>query len=284
MHMHPNPSTRCARSGQAPLRVRLRAEDGIALIVSLMAMMLLMALGVALVMTTTTETRIAANYTEGTEALYAADAAVERVMDDILTVPDWNDILNGTRQSAFVDGSAGGTRMLPDGTQLNLTTATNMLNCGIPAGCADGDLNALSDERPWGTNNPRWKLYAYGRMDEMLPTESINSRDYVVVWIADDPAETDGDASTDGKTPGLDGNPNPGKGVLAMHAEAYGPFGVKRVIEVTVAKTDTTEIERGYTGQRGQDEQNRRARKAAVQTPGKALTKAEMSLNTGGLQ
>ena len=52
-----------------------------------------------------------------------------------------------------------------------------------------------------------------------------------------------------------------------------GPTGVRRVIEATVARTDTTEIERGYTGQRGQDEQNRRARKAAVQTPGKALTR-----------
>jgi len=48
-----------------------------------------------------------------------------------------------------------------------------------------------------------------------------------------------------------------------------------------VAKLDTTEIERGYTGQRGQDEQNRRARKAAVQTPGKALTQSTMSLTTG---
>ena len=49
-------------------------------------------------------------------------------------------------------------------------------------------------------------------------------------------------------------------------------------------KSRPTEIERGYTGQRGQDEQNRRARKAAVQTPGKALTRSEMSLATGGLQ
>ena len=42
--------------------------------------------------------------------------------------------------------------------------------------------------------------------------------------------------------------------------------------------------ERGYTGQRGQDEQNRRARKAAVQTPGKALGRAELTIgsNTGG--
>jgi hypothetical protein len=119
----------------------------------------------------------------------------------------------------------------------------------------------------------------------MLPTQTINSRDYVVVWIADDPSETDQNPLKDGDT-NLDGSyqSNPGKGVLAMHAEAYGPWGVKRVIEVTIAKTDSTEIERGYTGQRGQDEQNRRARKAAVQSPGKALTRSQMDLTTGGLQ
>ena len=56
-----------------------------------------------------------------------------------------------------------------------------------------------------------------------------------------------------------------------------------KVNEITIARTDTTELERGYTGQRGQDEQNRRARKAAVQTPGKALTMQTMTLTTGGI-
>src|SRR6266850_912874 len=191
--MQPNISARA-------LRHRLHDEDGIALIISLMAMMLLMALGIALVMTTTTETKFAGNYTNGTEALYSADAAVERVMDDILTVPDWNDILGGARQSAFIDGPAGGARTLPDGSQLNLTTATNMLNCAKLTTCSDNDFNALTDDRPWGQNNPRWKLYAYGRMDDMLPTDTINSRDYVVVWIADDPSETDENPLKDGAT------------------------------------------------------------------------------------
>ena len=51
-----------------------------------------------------------------------------------------------------------------------------------------------------------------------------------------------------------------------------------------LARTDTTELERGYTGQRGQDEQNRRARKAAVQTPGKALTQQTLDTTGGGIQ
>jgi hypothetical protein len=272
-----------------PLSVRVRREDGVALIVALMAMMLLMALGMALVMTTTTETRISGNYAQGTEALYAADAAVERVMDDILTVPDWNNILSGARTSAFIDGAASGKRTLPDGSEIDLTEATNALDCGKTTSCNDTDLNVSSEERPWGKNNPRWKLYAYGSMADMLPTATINSHDYVIVWIADDPSETDNDPAKDGATGQNCDNgdtvctANPGKGVLAMHAEAYGPFGAKKVIEVTLARTDTTEIERGYTGQRGQDEQNRRARKAAVQSPGKALSRSEMTLASGGL-
>jgi hypothetical protein len=75
---------------------------------------------------------------------------------------------------------------------------------------------------------------------------------------------------------------NSGTGVLALRAEAFGPRGAHKVIEMTIAKTDTTELERGYTGQRGQDEQNRRARKAAVQSPGKKLDMQTLS-GTGGV-
>jgi len=69
-----------------------------------------------------------------------------------------------------------------------------------------------------------------------------------------------------------------------MRAEAFGPHGAHKVIELTLSRTDTTELERGYTGQRGQDEQNRRARKAAVQTPGKALSSQTLDLKVGGIQ
>ena len=261
-----------------PVGERLGDEQGVALVIALLAMLLLTALGMALTLTTSTEARISTNYRDGVEALYAADAAIERVMQDVLTVPDWNRILDGSATSSFVDGPAG-TRTLPDGTTLDLQQATNVVRCGKTA-CGDADIDALADERPWGTNNPRWQLYAHGPVDEMLPTESINSAMYVVVWMADDPSENDGKPLVDGDTAN---GANPGRGVLSVLAHAYGPTGVRRVVEATIARTDTTEIERGYTGQRGQDEQNRRARKAAVQTPGKALTRSSMSIETGGL-
>ena len=87
------------------LRTRLSNEDGTALIIALMSMMLLTALGAAVIMVSNTETRIANNYRNSQEALYAADAAVERVVQDLLMVPRWNDILAGAAQSAFVDGA-----------------------------------------------------------------------------------------------------------------------------------------------------------------------------------
>jgi hypothetical protein len=266
----------------------IRREDGIALIVALMATMLMTALGVALILTTSTETMITANYRNGQEALYAADAALERAMDDILTVPDWNDLLSGKAQSAFIDGAPSGARTMPDGTQIDLTQLLNLANCGKVTACSASDLTAnLTGSRPWGANNPVWQLYAYNRLDALVPSGSINSQFYVVVLVADDPSEIDNDPTHDGTVPCATGVVppacNPGTGVLSLRAEAFGPRGAHKVIELTVAKTDTTNLERGYTGQRGQDEQNRRARKAAVQTPGKGLTQQELGLATGGI-
>jgi hypothetical protein len=232
-------------------------DRGSALIIALIATVLLSALGVGLVMLSNTEGGIASNYRQGSEMLYAADAAVERVVQDLLLVPRWNDILSGTIQSGFVDNSTSPTT--PSGQQLNLTALTAELQT---------QANATN---PWGPNNPQWRLFAYGPLNEMAGTGTIQSSAYIVVWMADDPSETD-------NNPGADSN-----GVITVLAQAIGPSGALRTVEVTVAKTDSSEIERGQIAQRGQEELNQRARKAAVQLPGKALTALDMNLGTGGM-
>jgi len=242
------------------IRTRLAGEQGTALVIALMSVLLLTALGAAVIMVTNTETSISANYKNSTEALYAADAAVERVVQDLLMVPRWNDILDGTAQSAFVDGTMAGVKNLPGGGTITLTAATQQLQT---------DSNAVA---AWGPNNPQWRLFAWGPIGEMLPNSPIDSPMYVAVWIADDPAEADGNPSADTN------------GTLTLHAEAFGPFGTRKVIEVTVARTSSTEIERGQIAQRGQEELNQRARKAAVQTPGKTLGNMQMNVGTGNLQ
>ncbi len=257
-----------------------RDERGIALIISLLAMLLMTALGMALMLNSQTEMLIGANYRDSVEGAYVADAGVERVMQDVLTIPDWNQILgspDGVRAgvtSGFIDSTV--TPTLPDGRTIDLTRATNMINCGKTSTCSDADMNAVTRERPWGANNPRFRLFAWGPVNDLIPTATLNSPYYVAVWIADDPSENDGDPLTDGVA-----DTNYGRGVLALRAEAFGPAGAHRIVEATIARTDSTEMERGYTGQRGQDEQNRRARKAAVQTPGTALTRSTMTLGGG---
>ena len=241
------------------LHTRLANQDGTALIISLMAMMLLTALGAATIMVSKTETAIANNYRNSQEALYAADAALERVVQDLLMAPRWNDILAGSLTSAFTDGSGSGAKALPSGGTLTLSAVTQELQ------------TETNTANLWGANNPVWRLYAWGPVRDLTDAVQIDSPMYVAVWVADDPAEEDGN-------PNIDGN-----GTLTLHALAVGPSGTRKVIEITVARTAVTEIERGQIAQRGQEELNQRARKAAVETVGKPLTNMQMNTNSGGL-
>jgi hypothetical protein len=240
----------------------LRDERGAALIITLLATMLLVALGMGLVMVTNTETVISANFKNASEALYAADAGLDRAVQDLLLVPDWNRILDQTApyRSSFIDGTGcTGTVSMSGGGTLNLSSLNNALN----AETAAANL--------WGANNPVWRPYACGHLTGLVPTQTVDSSLYVGVWVADDPSEQDGN-------PYADSN-----GVVTLHAEAFGPMGSHKVVEVTVARTSSTEIERGQIAQRGQEELNQRARKAAVQTPGRSLTETRMNIRTGDM-
>jgi len=223
-------------------------ESGVALVITLMALSLLLALGVTLALTTDTEIRIAANYRDGVEALYAADAGVERAIQDLATTPDWDSVLNGTVTASFNDGPPNGLRILADGATIDLTQATNVVRCGKDA-CSAADVAAVSDDRPWGANNPLWQPYAYGPLAD-LANGTVNSRMYVIVWIADDPAENDGDPLHDGAPP-VDcdvekdrscADDNIGRGIVAMRAQALGPNGTQRAIDVTVARANESGV------------------------------------------
>lgn len=227
------------------------------MLVALIATILLTALGLGLIVMTNTEGAIASNYRAGSQTLYAADAAVERVMSDLLLTPNWNEVLSGVAKSGFIDNTL--TPVTPTGAQVNLTTLT-------------AEVQAASDVgAPWGANNPQWRLFAYGRLSDMAGANLLRSDEYVVVWVADDPSEVDNDPTGDTN------------GVITLLAQAIGQNGTYRTVEVTVAKTDSTEMERGQIAQRGQEELNQRARKAAVQVPGAALSAMDMNLGSGGM-
>ena len=177
------------------------------LIIALISLVLMSALGASLTMVMSTELRASANYAASRETLYAADGGLEIASRELLAVGDWNALLSGGVLSRFVDGAPSGVRQLGDGSTVDLARATLLAN---------------SEPRPWGANNPVWRLFAFGW---------LGSKTYVVAWVGDDFAENDGDPLTDGG-----GETNPGSGILAVRAEAFGVGGAHTVLEATVRR------------------------------------------------
>jgi hypothetical protein len=197
-------------------------EHGSALIVAIMAMLLMLAAGSALVLLAVTETRISASYRVGAGALYASEAALERALMDLGALADWDAALQGRAASTFTGAPPGGL--------VDLDEETAVLRCGRRAVCSDADITAFAAERPWGANNPRWQLYAWGPLSQ-LDVGVGPPQVYLAVWVADDPGETDGDALRDGSD-----EDNPGRGILTLTAVAFGPGGARRVTEATIAR------------------------------------------------
>ena len=100
-------------------------------------------------------------------------------------------------------------------------------------------MDAFTSERPWGPNNPRWQPFAWGRLQDLLPDAAAEAPFYVVVMAADDQSENDGDPLRDGATMCTHEQVtgcNPGTGLLALRAEAFGPFGAHKILELTVSR------------------------------------------------
>ena len=215
----------------------INSERGLALVVVLAAILLLSTLGAALVLATTAESLIAAHFRTGIEALAAADAILARSVADLGAVPDWTDVLSGRIASPFLDGPAMGTRRLADGSTLDLTRLVNQANCGRDAACRATDMDAVTAERPWGPNNPRWRVFASGGMPALTGQPQSAPSVYVVSMVADDGTENDGDPESDGAIIG--GVTNPGLGLVEVRGEAFGPLGTHRIVQATVARLDT---------------------------------------------
>ena len=222
---------------------------------ALLATLLLLALGIGLLTVGDAERTISANQRTSAQALYAADAGIERALADLLLAPRWSDVLRGDSSSSFEDGTVAPTT--PWGQRLDLVQMTT-------------ERQRQSDgARPPGPDNPRWRLYAYG------PTSALTSvatdATYLVVWVADDLSESDDDPSADTN------------GVISLLAEAIGPNGADRIVEVTASRGASHATGADEGAERGGDGTNHRSVTAPVETPGKAITAMALSLGAGGL-
>ena len=209
-----------------------RDERGSALVLVLLCATLFLALGGALVTLASTDATISATFRESAAALAGAEAALARVTADLATAADWNAALTGSAISGVQDGTAAGSRRLPDGTLLDLVIATNIERCGNVS-CTDAQLDAVTAERPWGVNNPRWQRYASGFLPAITPSSADAPHVYVIVWVGDDPLETDADPLTD--------DPNPaalGHDAILLRATAHAAYSVRRRLEVRARRDD----------------------------------------------
>lgn len=187
------------------------AEDGIALVCALMVTMLLSVLGGALVLLLNTETQISSHHRTAQDALYAAEAGLERLAGALRRTGDWSVVL--------ASGCAGPTAALCD--------------VASPARAGDGtllDLVALTAARQsdnaarYGSRGPVWSLCAYAPVGRLLSLGPSPSPSYVVVWVADDVDDPDGDPLRDTN------------GVVVVRAEAFGTVGARRAVQVTVVR------------------------------------------------
>ncbi|HUR35238.1 MAG TPA: PilX N-terminal domain-containing pilus assembly protein [Vicinamibacterales bacterium] len=212
------------------------SERGLALVVTTMAMLLLTALGAALILATGADLAIAANAGAASEAFAAAEAVFERTLAELRRAPDFTSVLDGSFPSAFLDGDSPGPRTLADGTRINLLEVRNLANCQKTTGCSEADLNAAIRDRPWGTRNPRWRLFSWGPVSRSASMLADAPPIYTVSLVADDPSETDADPMRDGG--GAGPSANPGAGIVLVRAEALAGRGAHRIVEGLVRRHD----------------------------------------------
>lgn len=191
------------------------AERGSALVIVLLLALLVGVLAGALITVATTETLISAAHRQVQEASHGADAALERALLDLARLPDWSVVLAappGNVLSTFHDGAATPTG--PDGRRIDLAALT---------GARQRESDAR-DRAAFGLDSPQWRLFAHAPIQDLAPSV-LRLPLYLVVWVADDGMDGDGD-------PGRDAN-----GRIAVHAAAFGSARTRRRAEAVVERT-----------------------------------------------
>ncbi len=185
-------------------------ERGAALVLVLMATALLLALGLSLLIVADVEVESVANERSGAAAFYAADAALELAVAEASTVTDWSSLLTGAQPSSFCDST--GVLQTSWGARVDVP----MLTAGLQRE-SDAAFGV-------GLDRPRWRVYVSTPLARVLPPGAPASAAYLLVWVADDAAETDGDPATDTNR------------TILLRARAIGLRGARRDVEAQIAR------------------------------------------------
>ena len=186
-----------------------------ALVASLLATMLLVCLGTSLVLLGAAETTLAGHDVQAQAAAHAAYAALSLAASELRERPSWTGVISaGGPDLCAVPARFADVTLQPpapwDGSVIDLHALTLKRQ-------ADGDAAA-----PPGLPPPTWRLFAYGPISRLVPSEPRRHPFYLVVWAADGT-----------------------EGTLRLHATALGPSGVVSSVEASVARRpDGTSLRR----------------------------------------
>jgi hypothetical protein len=176
-----------------------------ALMASLLAAMFLACLAMALVLLGSAGTTIAARDGQAQAAAYAAQAAATLSVSELRGRPEWDGAVRGgaVADVAAEPGDFADATFFPrapwDGSLIDLHALTSQ---------RQAESDAAS---PPGIAGPMWRLFEFGPISRLIPSDTRRHPFYVAVW------------SADGRG-----------GLLLVHATAIGAGGVRASVEASI--------------------------------------------------
>lgn len=184
-----------------------RDERGTAIVLALVGGLVVAGVAATVAMLATFDVRLTAADRWRAQASSAASAALEAGVAQLAREPAWDAVLDGSR---LYPGNGGQT---------------------IDVGGWSLDIGGLTAERArvsassaWGAGAVQWQPYAWGLLDEVVPAFAPARGIYVAVWVADDPADGDGNVQRDAN------------GRVEVRAEAFGPARTRAAVVATVRR------------------------------------------------
>ena len=190
-------------------------ERGVALLMALVTAALVTAIATTMVMSSSTDLVITGNTRASTEAMYAAEAAGQRAIGELATIADWSTVLAAPPGNVTATFDEGETMVrAPDGRSLSVPVLT----------AARQTASAVTYGPGFGADSPVWRLFGHADIRALLPPGVTSPPAYVLIHVADDGGDGDGDPESDAN------------GQLIVYAEAYGVSGAHRAVELAVSR------------------------------------------------
>lgn len=204
------------------------AERGIALVAVLLWLGLLGVVALGAALATSAEAPATGAVHDRLRLVRAAESAASLAAAALGRQIDWIAVPAAGLATGVTDGPPG-SRAVAGGT-LDLLAETWWRTCGRTAPCDDLATSVSDVRRPWGAVNPRWRLVVHAPLSAVDAAAGAVCPCYLAAWVADDPADADGDPRRDAPL-GVDGH-----GVLLVRGAAWAGPALFAEVEALVAQ------------------------------------------------